>query len=149
MSDIVISPLNHDDLGVLLALLEQSGLPKDGLADHIATTFVARERGKIVGSAALELYGNAAFLRSVAVEPTRRGQGLGQRLTAAALDLANERGVQAVYLLTETADGFFARFGFRLVERAEVPSTVQRSVEFTSACPASAKAMRLALANTR
>ena len=42
-----------------------------------------------------------------------------------------------VYLLTETASGFFPRFGFHPTHRAAVDLAVQQSVEFTSACPAS------------
>jgi amino-acid N-acetyltransferase len=96
-----------------------------------------------VGCAALELYGAAALLRSVAVSPEARGTGLGQRLVAAALDRAHRLGVTSVYLLTETAAGFFPRFGFRAVERATVPVALQASVEFRAACPASATAMVL------
>ncbi|MGH7319149.1 MAG: GNAT family N-acetyltransferase [Candidatus Rokuibacteriota bacterium] len=49
--------------------------------------------------AAIELYDGAALLRSVAVEAERRGEGLGQNLTRAALELARERGAKTVYLL--------------------------------------------------
>ena len=98
-----------------------------------------------MGSAAIELYGSAALLRSVAVARDLRGTGLGRRLTEAALDLSRDLGVEEAYLLTETADLFFPRFGFRPIPRAEVPGSVQRSVEFTSVCPESARAMVLVL----
>ena len=74
-----------------------------------------------------------------------RGTGLGSRLTEAALRLSREFGVAEAYLLTETADLFFPRFGFRNIPRSRVPSSVRSSVEFTSACPASARAMALDL----
>ncbi|HLF28368.1 MAG TPA: arsenic resistance N-acetyltransferase ArsN2 [Anaerolineae bacterium] len=142
---ISIAPARSDELPAILALLENSGLPPDGLSDHLATALVARADGRIVGSAALELYGPSALLRSVAVAAARRGQGLGQRLVQAALELARQRGVTSVYLLTETAGEFFPRFGFRRIERTETPQAVQRSVEFTTACAESARAMRLAV----
>jgi amino-acid N-acetyltransferase len=44
--------------------------------------------------------------------------------------------------LTTTAEHFFPKFGFERIARADVPSSVQRSVEFTSVCPASATVMR-------
>jgi amino-acid N-acetyltransferase len=56
---------------------------------------------------------------------------------------AAANGVETVALLTTTAAGFFPRFGFRAVERATVPVALQASVEFRSACPASATAMVL------
>ena len=136
-----IERAREEDLPEILALLEENELPQEGLGDHLATTLVAREGSRIVGSAALELYGPDVLLRSVAVRRDLRGCGLGQRLTRAALDLASEHGALRAYLLTETAAGFFPRFGFRPIPRSLVPQSVARSVEFVSACPASARAM--------
>jgi len=143
--NITIQPAKAADLPGILGLLERSGLPKDSLSDHLATALVARKGQTIVGSAALELYGPAALLRSVAVERTLQGQGLGHRLVQAALAQARKYGVSHVYLLTQTAGKFFTRFGFRPIARSEVAPAVQGSVEFTSACPASAQAMVIEL----
>lgn len=144
-SNVSIGRATADDLPDVLALLENSGLPKDGVAEHLATVLVAREEKRIVGSAALELYGKVALLRSVAVDESFRSRGIGQHLTRSALDLAVKSGVTTVYLLTESASEFFTRFGFKPTGRSEVPPAVQRSVEFTSACPASALVMMMRL----
>ncbi len=133
------------DAPAIRALLRRSGLPQDGIEDHLATAIVAYDGALVVGCAAVELYGMHALLRSVAVDATWRGQGLGQQLTQAALDLARACGVHDVYLLTETASAFFPRFGFRPVARTVVPVPVQQSVEFTGACPASALVMHTAV----
>jgi amino-acid N-acetyltransferase len=127
------------------ALLRRVGLPLDGLGEHLMTTLVRRMDDEITGCAALELYGDYALLRSVAVDKPHQGQGLGHDLTQAALDLAREKGVQGVYLLTETAGEFFPRFGFHPTHRSEVPEAVRQSVEFTSACPENALVMVLSL----
>lgn len=129
----------------MLELLERSRLPGAGLAEHAANLLVAVEAERLVGSAALELYGDAALLRSVAVEPALRRRGLGVALTRAALDLAREHGVRAVYLLTETAVDFFGRLGFVRIPRLQAEPAVGRSVEFTTACPASATCMVLSM----
>ena len=63
-------------------------------------------------------------------------------MTEAALRLARANGVDTVYLLTTTAERFFPRLGFEPITRDQVPTTVQASVEFRSACPASAVVMR-------
>jgi N-acetylglutamate synthase-like GNAT family acetyltransferase len=147
MKSITIAVARNSDLPALLALLEQSGLPQEGLADHLATTIVARSGDAVVGSAALEVYGEAALLRSVAVHSGLRGQGLGQRLTRTALDVARQHGIATVYLLTETAGNFFPRFGFRPTERAAVEPAVQQSVEFKGACPASAQVLVASLSS--
>jgi amino-acid N-acetyltransferase len=127
-----------EDEPAVLRLLSDNGLPTDGLVDHFGTAVVARRDGRVVGCAALEVYPDGALLRSVAVEETLRGSGLGHQIVRAALDLARQQGTTSVYLLTTTAEGFFPRFGFRRIARAEVPAGVRTSVEFQSACPASA-----------
>lgn len=137
------------ELAPVLQLLRDSGLPHAGLSDHAANLLVAVQGGRLVGSAALELYGDAALLRSVAVTPALRGRGVGVALTRAVLDLARERGVREVYLLTETAADFFARLGFRRIPRREAELAVGASEEFTTACPASATCMGLTLAPAR
>ena len=126
-------------------LLNSVELPLDGLAEHLESTFVAEIGNEIVGCAGLELYGDCALLRSVAVSRFHQGQGLGQKLTLAALDLARMHGTRRVFLLTETAGEFFPRFGFKQTSRSDVPEIVQKSVEFTSVCPVSALVMVLSL----
>jgi amino-acid N-acetyltransferase len=133
------------DANDVLRLLDQHHLPPDGLADHLATTLVARQDGRIVGSAALEIYPDGALLRSVAVAPELQGHGLGHELTDAAIRLARDLQVPAIYLLTTTAERYFPKFGFERIQRADVPPKVQTSVEFTSACPSSATVMRKSL----
>ena len=133
------------DLPGILDLLARGRLPPDGLAEHLASTLVARDGRRVVGSAALELYGRVGLLRSVAVDEALRGQGLGVRLTTVALDLARAHRLATVYLLTETAGGFFPRFGFRPIARGDVDPAALRSVEFTTACPAGALVMALDL----
>jgi len=103
---------------------------------------VAREGEQIVGTAALELYADGALLRSVAVDPRQQGKQLGHQLTDAALQLATTHGANIVFLLTTTADRFFPKFGFERISREQVPASVRQSVEFQSACPASAIVMR-------
>lgn len=139
---IAIESATANDLPSVQALLARHNLPLDDVTSHVETMVVAREAGRVVGVAALELYADGALLRSVAVDPAFQGQRLGQQLTEAALNLARERSVDAVFLLTTTAERFFPRFGFEQISRAEVPDSVQASVEFTSACPASAVVMR-------
>ncbi len=143
--DTPIEPASNSDLASVLALVQSCGLPIDGLEQHLGTALVARDHDAIVACAALELYGDSALLRSVAVALHMRGRGLGQRVVRAALDLARQRGVRSVYLLTETAAEFFPRLGFHATDRASIPATVKTSVEFTSLCPVSALAMIAAL----
>ena len=140
--NVDVERATHADGPLILQLLSGAGLPLDGFVEHLDTALVVRDGGAIVGCAALEVYADGALLRSVAVAPVARGRGLGHRLTEAAITLAESLHQPALYLLTMTAEEFFPRFGFVRIERAEVPASVQQSVEFRSACPASAIVMR-------
>src|SRR5690606_33584663 len=126
----------------VLSLLERHGLPLDGADALDDAVVVARLHGRVVGAAGLERYADRALLRPVVMDASAQGHGLGQRLTEAAPALARDLCMPRVCLLTTTADGFFPRFGFERIGRANVPESVRQSVEFRSACPASAIVMR-------
>lgn len=100
---------------------------------------------KLMGTGALEFYGNDALLRSLAVSPELRGQQLGKQIVSDLLEQAAAAGSEAVYLLTETAPIFFKKFGFVELERDQVPATIKSSSEFSFTCPTSAQVMKLAL----
>jgi amino-acid N-acetyltransferase len=130
------------DLPAVRRLLESQHLPLDGVDEHVSTMVVARKGSEVVGAAAVELYADGALLRSVVVDPAARSQGLGHRLSEAALGIAKARGTHTAFLLTTTAEKFFLKLGFEPIVRDDVPVSVQASVEFQSACPASAVVMR-------
>jgi amino-acid N-acetyltransferase len=134
MDTYEIRPARAEDLAPAAALLSESKLPLDGFADHLDHALVATRDGRIVGVIELEVYGTAALLRSLVVSPAERGARLGERLTAGALRLADDRGAGDVYLLTETAERFFPRFGFVPEPRSSVPEALKQSEEFRTAC---------------
>ncbi len=127
-------------------LLATYHLPLDGVQDHLATFQLAFENDQLVGTAGLEVYGEVALLRSVAV--ATQGKGLGQQLVKSIIQMAAESNIKQLVLLTTTAVGYFPRFGFRQVQRSAVPETVMHSVEFQDACPESATVMLLDLQET-
>jgi amino-acid N-acetyltransferase len=133
------------DLPAILGLLEGAGLPAAGVYEALPHFIVAESNGGIVGVAGLELYDHSALLRSVAVDPSWRGSGVGRVLVERALSATRERGIRDVFLLTTTAEHYFPRFGFTCVSRDSVASEVRASAEFQGACPASAVAMHKTL----
>ena len=149
INPMLIEAARAGDLPEVRTLLERHRLPLDGVDEHVETMVVARDGSHIVGTAALELYADGALLRSVAVDPAVQGRGLGHQLTEAALRMAQAHGADTVFLLTTTAERFFPKLGFEPISRADVPDSVQASVEFRSACPASAVVMRKRLAAIR
>jgi amino-acid N-acetyltransferase len=136
-----VRPATPADLAAVERLLTASGLPLDGVREALPGFVVAETGSEVVGVAGLEVCCDNALLRSVAVSPAWRSHGLGRALVTRVIADAEARGIRALYLLTTTADRYFPSFGFRLIGREEVPADVRQSVEFQSACPASATVM--------
>jgi amino-acid N-acetyltransferase len=134
-----------EDLPAVLSLLGRADRPTAGVADAFSHFIVAESEGRLIGAVGLELYGGSALLRSAAVEESWRGSGVGRVLVDRALDLARQHRIEDVYLLTTTAEHYFPKFGFACVSRETVAEGVQSSVEFQTACPASAVVMRKTL----
>ena len=142
---MTIEPRTAADRPAVHDLLRAQRLPLEGFDAPHVVALIARDGSAVVGSAAIEQYGAFGLLRSVAVTDSHRGQSLGKQLTRAAIALAESRALTSLYLLTETASAFFPKFGFVPVSRADIPAEVKTSVEFTTACPASAQAFQLPL----
>lgn len=118
-------------------LLAACGLPIEGL-DRLERVVVRHDDvAAVIACAGLERQGHQWLLRSVAVAPEHRGEGLGAEVVEEALD-----GIEGeVVLLTQSAAAWFDRFGFDVVDRAEVDGPVTQSAMWTSLCPASATVM--------
>lgn len=130
------------DLPAIRWLLNYEHLPTEDLTERLLKHFlVCRDEKGIVGAVGLEPYGDLALLRSLVVATDRRGEGLGAQLVDAVEFLAERTGRKSVYLLTTTAEKFFARRGYRIVPRAEAPIEIQRASQFSQWCPSSAVLM--------
>src|SRR4026208_171657 len=74
---------------------------RDEIAPLLDAFWVAEVDGRIVGCCCLEVYSpKIAELRSLAGMPEFRGQGLGARLTDAAVEEAKRRGIPQVLVVT-------------------------------------------------
>lgn len=138
----------EEDLAVVRRLLEQAGLPTSDLATSKPKFTVLWDDGRIVGAGALEPFGSAALMRSVVVAGDRHGAGLGGIMVQELEKVARAARIGCLILLTQTAAEFFARHGYRIIERSDVPQDVQESAEFRSLCPASATCMMKVLSDS-
>ena len=136
-----LRPAAAHDLHAVERLLTASGLPTDGVAAALGTFTVAVSGDDVVGVAGLEVRRENALLRSVAVKPEWRSHGVGRALVSRVIADAEARGLNALYLLTTTAEHYFPSFGFEPVTRDVVPADIRGTAEFQSACPASAVVM--------
>jgi N-acetylglutamate synthase-like GNAT family acetyltransferase len=85
-----------------------------------------------------------ALLRSIVVPRAKRRHGLGTDMLAGLIGAARKSGAREVWLLTTTAEGFFAANGFERVVRTD-PAAIAATSQFKDICPDTAALMRLVL----
>lgn len=142
-SNMQIQSATPDDLDAIQELLATLDLPHSDLTpSHLEHFFVCRDGDDIAGVVGLELYGKTALLRSLAVHPRHRNEGIGTRLTDHVEQYTRQRGTTEIYLLTTTASDYFDRRGYEIVRRDDLPSAIQNTEEAAQLCPSSATCMR-------
>jgi amino-acid N-acetyltransferase len=140
-----IAGLQPADLAQLESLLGAQHLPYEDCAEQLGIFCGIFDGDELIAAGGLEPAGEYALLRSIVVQQRYRARGLAQAITEEILRQAEAEGRVAVYLLTETAEDYFARQGFEKVVRAAVPAAIARTRQFASLCPDSASCMRMTL----
>src|SRR5688572_30438706 len=144
----MISAIIQDQIALemLQKFLHENKLPHQDIAESLTTKgriFLGYydDAGDLIGSGGLEIYGDSALLRSVAVKENARGKELGKKIVDDLVTQARNSKINNIFLLTETAKDFFTKKGFTIVSRESVPPHVRASSEFTHVCPSSAICM--------
>ncbi|MEK7252865.1 MAG: arsenic resistance N-acetyltransferase ArsN2 [Actinomycetota bacterium] len=138
---ITLDTASPTDLPSIRSLLTDAGLPLDGLMEPPTHFVVARQGDRLVGAGAVEQHGDSGLLRSLVVAPEARSTGIGSGIVTELERWADEVGLSGTYLLTDTAEQFFARRGYRRIGRTDAPPAVKASVEWAIACDESCIAM--------
>ena len=115
----------------LLSLYGGQGLllarPLSELYDHLRDFFVLANTAsdeRVVGACALGIcWEDMAEIRSLAVMEGYQGQKHGSRLVLACLEEARSLGIRRVFALTYVEE-FFAKMGFRVVEKSTLPHKI-------------------------
>jgi amino-acid N-acetyltransferase len=145
MNAVRLRSARREDLDTITILLAESGLPTAGVSDHLGSFLLAEREDECVGVGGLEIYGDVALLRSVAVRQQERNTGIGATLLEQLMTNAHSKGVLRLILLTTTAESYFARKGFFRIDRSALTGPITGSKEFTGACPSGAVCMALSL----
>lgn len=120
-------------------LLACARLPSEDLAPELMENFFGAWSGPtLVGVVGIEPYAPAALLRSLAVRAAEQGRGLGASLLMRAERLAADKGIDSVFLLTTTAESYFARQGYAAIARELAPACIRHTREFAGICPSGA-----------
>ncbi len=98
--------------------------PLVDIYEKLQMFIVAEADGAVVGCCALEIiWSDLAEIKSLAVAPAQKGQGVGRGLVSAAIEQASRLGVPRVFALTLEPE-FFKRVGFSLIEKEDLPMKV-------------------------
>ncbi len=139
------SRLAPADMAAMREALRSAALPADDLDAPDVMPFVFRRAGDDVGYGGLELHGDNALLRSIVVDPDYRGEGVGRRIVELLSARARAFGAARAFLLTASADRWFAKFGFASLDRRDAPASIAATRQMAALCPASAVLMTKAL----
>jgi N-acetylglutamate synthase-like GNAT family acetyltransferase len=124
------TPKVLEEMNKLIVQLRRDGLTSQGsledlekmVSDENAVVFVAKDVGKIIGSASLYIYvklgKHCGTVEDVVVDDAYRGKGLGKLLMQAVIDAARSAGVGNLYLTSRpdpdrvAANKLYQKLGF-------------------------------------
>lgn len=142
MEQMTFEELVPGDFATVFDLLNEAGLDDSDLKQPGIRLFQMVESGRVTAVGGLEIRAGQALLRSVAVKKEFRGRGLGKKLVAQIEKAAGQSGIQALYLLTTTASGFFQSLGYSPIHRDDFAAPLKQTAQFAGLCPASAICMK-------
>lgn len=126
-------------------LIASADLPTEDLDFEKQVLLGYYDNDALMATGGLEVFDTDAILRSLTVKLGSRNKSLGSTIVDDLLAKATKKGVTTIYLLTETANGFFKKKGFVEVNRDDAPDPVKASQEFSVICGNGAVCMKLSL----
>ena len=142
--DFHITLAEPGDFRQLHEILIENGLPIAGVDIGKGNYYIASGQN-LLGVIGLEQYGTAVMLRSLAVTPQARKTGIAAQLIDYALQQLKGTNVTDVYLMTNTAEQYMAKYGFVRIARDKVPNHVLTTSALGDACSLSSTCMHLKL----
>ena len=136
-----IVPVTDKDYQQAVGLLTENNLPTTDLT-HTTLLYALYDDHQLLGTVGLEIFGNEGLLRSLCVDNQVRKAGYGQLLVNYVEAEAKQKGLKVLYLLTTTADSFFANRGYQTIERSAVPQSIQQTPQFSTICSKTATLMK-------
>lgn len=137
-----LQPLRPEsrDYEAFIVALQDAVLRTDDLNDG-GRYFALSDGDELVGFGGLDGSGQDQMIRSIATVPGARGRGYGKAVVRLLTERARAEGVERLWLLTTSADRFFAGLGWNATDRAVAPAAVRQSRQFSGLCPSSAVLM--------
>lgn len=100
------------DVPRMIELIAGAELPPLFVSEYVDSFVVAERANAVLACGAVEVFGQCGVIRSVVVDPSLRGSGVGKRLWQRLEADARAAGVTDLYLFTADAHDFWRRLGF-------------------------------------
>jgi amino-acid N-acetyltransferase len=125
-----IRPATEADQPAITTMVRAAGINPLNL--HWPRFRVAEDAGRVIGVAQIKFHSDASReLASLAVAPDRQGEGIGAALIHHLLE--QPEGQPPLFLMCRNElEGYYTRFGFRRVERGEMPPYFRRMTRVAS-----------------
>lgn len=131
----------NSDITDIRQLLESYDLPASDIEAHLHNFIVVNDDAGLIAVGGYEDCEQYGLIRSFAVKPEYKGQGIAEAIYAQLTKVAIGSGKQGFYLLTTTASDYFSRLDFSVCDRSEVPECIRATKQFSDLCPGSATVM--------
>lgn len=129
-----IRAMRPDEVGKVLKLLNPLAA-QGALIPRTEESVLARHHdyvvhetdGRIHGCGALHVYSSGeGEIAAIAVDPTYEELGIGRRIVLYLIEMARERGLTGVFVLTTRTGDWFESIGFQRVSRERLPEEKRR-----------------------
>ncbi|WP_113927133.1 ribosomal protein S18-alanine N-acetyltransferase [Bacillus sp. P14.5] len=124
MSDYTIRLMSVEDLEDIMEVERESftipwtrdAFQNEIETNHFATYIVLEDKGRVIGYCGVWIIVDEAHITNIAVLPSYRGQGLGDKLLKSMIEIAKEMGARTMTLEVRVsnspAQSLYRKFGF-------------------------------------
>ncbi|HHX24039.1 MAG: GNAT family N-acetyltransferase [Tepidanaerobacteraceae bacterium] len=114
---ILIRKAVLDEKSNIELILEKVNLDKKIQSDYMQNTMVVDFDDRIVGCGGLDIHGDLAHIKFVAILPEYQNQRLGDGLVRALVNYADRRNIKKIYIADDKPLDYFKRFGFKEINQ--------------------------------
>lgn len=136
-----VQRLKNDQIPAVVVLLKSFSLPTEDLESSEVALFGLTVDDKVVGCIGYEQFEELGLLRSLVVDKNHQGKGIAFKLVDYLEKHVIKMGMSHLFLLTETAESYFEKLDYRVIERSKTPDGLKASAEFSHLCPDTAVLM--------
>ena len=122
----------------LTQLLAENGLVTEDLESAPAQFWMLEQDAEILAAGGIERAGSERLIRSLVVAENARNSGVGASILLRLEEIVRADTIDRVWILTTTAERFFAGRGYSLSDLRDAPPEIRATEQASSLCGADA-----------